>query len=79
MQPVIYVEKYDGFKDEIFLRYFVAEETLERYQVGKKELFPTHAKWVRDTFLDRTFILQRLVWLPLTNIKKDNLSCFING
>ncbi|MGN1394469.1 MAG: CDP-glycerol glycerophosphotransferase family protein [Succinivibrionaceae bacterium] len=79
MKPVVYVEKYDKFKDEILLRYFVASPCLEEFRVGCTEIIPSHTKWVRDTFVGRTFIFQRLVWLPLKNIEGVNLTCSING
>lgn len=79
MKPVVYVEKYDKFKDEILLRYFVASPCLEEFRVGCTEIIPSHTKWVRDTFVGRTFIFQRLVWLPLKSIEDEHLTCLING
>ena len=75
----VYVEKYDHFKDEIFIRYFTSSETAEVFMVGDSAIIPTHVKWVRDDFLGRTFILQRLIWLPLHGLDALNLSCVING
>ncbi len=77
--PLLFVEKYDCFKDEIFIRYFSCSETVENFMVGDSTITPTHVKWVRDDFLGRIFILQRLIWLPLHGLDAMNLSCVING
>ena len=69
ISPLIFIEKYDQFKDEILIRYFVASECIEEFKIGDNEIIPSHTKWVRDTFVGRTFILQRLIWLPLKNIQ----------
>ena len=74
ISPLIFIEKYDQFKDEILIRYFTPVECLEEFRIDGREIIPSHTKWVRDTFVGRTFILQRLIWLPLKNIQKGVLS-----
>ena len=77
--PLIYIEKFDSFKDEIRIRYFTDKEYLEEFYIGEQEIIPSHAKWVRDDFLTRTFILQRIIWLPLHKIRNGAFKFFING
>lgn len=77
--PLIYIEKFDSFKDEIRIRYFTDKEYLEEFYIGEQEIIPSHAKWVQDDFLNRTFILQRIIWLPLHKIRNGTFKFFING
>ena len=74
----LYVIKHDPVKDEILIRYFTGVKPLEQFFINDTEVFPTHIKWVKDDFLTRVFIYQRLVWLPLNN-REGKLKVFING
>lgn len=75
----MFIQKYDHFKDEILIRYFIDSEYLEEFKINGKDIIPSHTKWISDTFLGRLFIYQRLIWLPLCSIKNGNLICNING
>ena len=61
----VYIEKYDPIKDEILIRYFYGTKPIEQFLINGKEVFPTHVKWIKDDYLGRVFVYQRLVWLPL--------------
>lgn len=75
----LFIQKYDQFKDEILIRYFIEKEYLEEFILGNIDVIPCHSKWIKDSFLGRVFIYQRLVWLPLKNLKNSKLKCRING
>ena len=77
-QQIIYVERYDEFKDEVYIRYFTGKVGYEVFHIDGKDTIPTHIKTQRDTFIDRTFVLVRHIWLPLER-RTGNLSCYING
>ena len=79
ISPLIYIEKYDQYKDEILIRFFVPTECKEEFRIDNKDIIPTHIKWIRDTFVGRTFILQRLVWLPLKNVTTGVLKVLLNS
>lgn len=80
ISPLLYIEKYDAFKDEIQIRYFsCTDDSLEHFKIGTQTVVPTHVKWIRDDFLGRIFIYQRMIWLPLCGIKNKKLSCSINN
>lgn len=77
-KQIIYTEAYDPYKQEILIRYFTGSEVLEEFFVEEIELIPTHAKTIRHDFLERTFCLERLLWLPLADTV-GKLRCRING
>jgi len=64
---IVYIEKYDKEKNQVLLKYFYYNESIELWNINKKEILPSFSK-IRDyTFLDEVFILEKLVWLPLEN------------
>ena len=63
----VYAEKYDPVKDEVLIRYFSGNRPVEQFLINGREAFPTHIKWIKDDFLTRVFVRQRLVWLPLNH------------
>ncbi|MBO4317849.1 MAG: CDP-glycerol glycerophosphotransferase family protein, partial [Mailhella sp.] len=61
----VYIEAYDPAKNEIRMRYYTGEPVEEAFYVGEHRVLPTQAKTVRDDFCGRTFVCQRIIWLPI--------------
>ncbi len=61
----VYIEDLDQVKNQILVKYFCMERSLEKFQIGGKDISPVFGKTIRHDFLDRTFVLERRVWLPL--------------
>lgn len=77
MQPdaqIIYVEKYDAFKNMVQLRYFTNPVGLEQISLDGIDVIPKFAKTIRHDFLDETLILERRLWVALGDAKKINMS-----
>lgn len=74
-KPTVYVEKFDPVKNQARLRYFSGNPDEEIFCVDKAQIQPVYAKSVRDDFLGRVFIYQRIVWLPLPRKADSTLTC----
>lgn len=81
-KQVVYIDKYDDSKNEILLRYFTNENIEEEFYIDGKEIYPTYIKESCRYFLDRVFLVERRLWLPVTNgrftIKLDRKNVNIN-
>lgn len=75
---IVYIEDFDVYKKELKIRYFTGNQELEEFIFDKTEVLPTHAKRIRDDFLGRTFIYQRIIWIPVPDIFTA-FTCRING
>lgn len=78
-KPTVYVERFDAVKNQVRLRYFSVNPGDEVFYIDKMKTEPAYAKTVRDDFLGRVFIYQRLVWLPLPRKADAVLTCKIGG
>lgn len=70
---IVYVEKYDRFKDMIQLRYFTKNVGVESICLDKQDTFPDYAKTIRHLFLDDVFILERRLWVSLRKAQTLNV------
>lgn len=61
----VYVEDYDPAKSLVQLRYFTSVVGLEVFEIDGQDVIPAFSKTVRHDFLDRTFALERRIWLPI--------------
>ena len=61
----VYVDSYDRIKGLVQLRYFIRGDESEIFQVGDKYSLPVYEKLMRHDILDRDFILEKRVWLPI--------------
>lgn len=76
-KQIIYVESYDAENNEVKIRYFTGKVTTEEFMFDGIEEIPVHCKTVRDEFLNRTFVLQRILWVRLPK-KFSKFTCRIN-
>ena len=74
IQNLVSIEKYDLVKNEVLLKYCFAENTYDEFYVNNERVLPTSYKIVRNNFLNRIFILQKLVWLP---VKSNDFSLHV--
>lgn len=81
-KQVVYIDKYDDVKKEILVRYFTCENTEEEFYIGDEEVLPVYVKESRRYFLGRVFLVERRLWLPVSNgrlsIKLDGENVNIN-
>ena len=78
-QNILYIEAYDIFKNEVKLRYFYGEACSEAFYLDNNIVRPSHEKIVRDDFCGRTFVHQKIIWLPLGDNKNAIFHCVLNG
>lgn len=71
---IVYIEKYDRFKDMVQLRYFTNPVGLEQISLDGKDTIPAYAKTVKHDLLDDVFILERRLWVPLDKAQKIEVS-----
>lgn len=65
----VYVDRYDGAKDLVQLRYFSAhDDVMESFEVGGREIHPAFAKVRRHDLLGEAFVWERIVWLSMRDI-----------
>lgn len=57
--------RYDASRHALQVRYFTREVRTEEFHLDGHLLRPISAKTVEHRLLDRTFILERRIWLPL--------------
>ena len=62
---IVYVEDYDPAKSLVQLRYFTSVVGLEVFEINGQDVIPAFSKTVRHDFLERTFVLERRIWLPI--------------
>ena len=74
-----YIEDYDPYKNELKIRYFCGSVPFEEFYINGTECYPTHIKTVRDDFLHRTFVCQRIVWIPLPESRTGWLTGVLDG
>lgn len=58
--------RFDKARQAIQLRYFVREVQDERFRIDNRLVRPLASKTIRHDFLDRPFVLERRIWLPVT-------------
>lgn len=75
---IAYIEDIDRAKNLIQIRYFTHDITLEQFFVNSDEIYPSFAKTIKHDFLERTFVLERRVWVNFKNIN-DILTLKISG
>ncbi len=78
-QNILYIEAYDAVKNEVRLRYFYGTEHTEKFYLNDEEVQPKHKKIVRDDFCGRTFVYQKIIWLPLGDDPNATFHCSLNG
>lgn len=61
----VYVDSYDRIKGLVQLRYFIRGGETEVFQVSDKYSLPVYEKKIRHDILDRDFIFEKRVWLPI--------------
>ncbi len=64
---IVYVEDFDPVKSQVLLRYFTPVVGFEVFEINDNDIIPAFAKTVRHDFLDRTFVLERRIWIPITS------------
>lgn len=74
---IVYIEKYDVMKDELYIRYFAGQIKFESFKINDSDTIPNYTKTQKDIFFDRTFVLVRHIWIPLEQ-KTGRLTVFIN-
>jgi len=62
---IAYVDMYDSVKKEAHIKFFCGAEEFEYFTVDGREVIPHHSKTIRHDFCGETFILERVLWLPL--------------
>lgn len=75
---IAYIEDIDRAKNLIQIRYFTHDITLEQVFVNNEETYPLFAKTIKHDFLERTFVLERRIWVNFKNID-DILTLKISG
>ncbi|WP_447866510.1 CDP-glycerol glycerophosphotransferase family protein [Rahnella bonaserana] len=70
---IVYIESYDAVKNLIELRYFSKENELEKINSDGVDIFPYFAKTMSHDFLDKEFIKERRIWVPLTHNTTFNI------
>lgn len=67
----VYVEDHDPRKRLVQLRYFFhGEAPLESFCLDDVEVTPAFAKTRRHSFLDETFVRERIVWIPYADVSQ---------
>lgn len=74
---IVYVESFDWTKQQVLLRYFHGEQPAEEFIVNQKITAPIFEKNTVHDFLERTFVQDRRVWLPLN--RKGELEVRLDG
>lgn len=74
---LLYVESYDWAKQQVLLRYFCSELPVEEFMIQRQAVTPAFEKIALHDFLERTFIQDRRVWLPLS--QKGKLEVQLDG
>jgi len=65
---IVYLEDYDPAKSLVQLRYFTSAVGLEVFEIDGQDVIPAFAKTVRHDFLERTFVLERRIWLLIPDV-----------
>ncbi|MCX7207976.1 MAG: CDP-glycerol glycerophosphotransferase family protein [Proteobacteria bacterium] len=73
---IAYLEDFDPIKSQVLIRYFSKEKNLEIFSINSQDTLPVFTKTMQHDFLDRTFIYERRIWLPIpvTKNKDQRLS-----
>lgn len=74
---IVYVESFDWTKQQVLLRYFHGEQPVEEFIANQKIVTPAFEKNTVHDFLERTFVQERKVWLPLG--QKGKLEVQLDG
>ncbi|MGL5990392.1 MAG: CDP-glycerol glycerophosphotransferase family protein [Plesiomonas sp.] len=81
-QQVVYIDKIDSDKKQVLARYFTCSESLEFFSMNGDEIYPINHKSSVRTFLSRTFLIERRMWIPISigtlNIKINDKQTIIN-
>lgn len=70
-EQIVYVENFDPYKKQLKLRYFDSCIGLEEFKVDNNDTLPSVTKTVQDDFLGSTFVKQRIIWLPISNLNNS--------
>lgn len=74
---IVYVESFDWARQQVLLRYFYGEQPAEEFIVNQKIVTPAFEKITTHDFLERTFVQDRRIWLPLS--QKGELEVRLDG
>lgn len=74
---VIYVENFDWARQQVLLRYCCGELPVEEFVIDWRAVTPAFEKNTVHDFLERTFVQERRVWLPLN--RKGKLEVRLDG
>src|SRR3546814_4321250 len=67
-------------RNQVQLGYFCGETESEEFQIDGREVCPVYSKAAHHDFLDRTFVKERRIWLPLGDFSEESrLSIWIGG
>lgn len=72
---IVYIENYDFKKNLIQLRYFTKEVELEYIEADGQDLIPAYAKTIKHDFINRTFVLERRIWISAVDV--DSVKVYI--
>lgn len=61
----VYLEELDIAQGMLQIRYFTAKVGFEAFLVGGRDAVPIATTIREHTFVDRSFVLERIVWIPL--------------
>lgn len=64
---IVYIEEFDPIKEQIKLVYYTDEVGYEQFLIDDKDIIPAYAKTAHHDFLDRTFLMARYIWLPISD------------
>ncbi len=76
---ILYIDGYDPAKNEVRLKYYYGREFSEEFYFDNSIVKPTHEKIIRDDFCGRTFVYQKIIWLPLSDNENSVFFCKLNG
>ena len=67
---IVYVERYDKYKNMVQLKYFCRGEGFEDIQLDGVSVLPAYTKTVSHDFLGFEFILERRLWINVGEAKE---------
>ena len=68
LSPLVFIERFDFRNRQLLLRYSSTEiikDERELFLINFERVTPVYSKWIEDTWLDKTFVYQRLVWVSV--------------
>lgn len=68
---VAYIDRIDHNKKQALVRYFTCHDPVESFILNENEVYPIYEKTVVRTFISRTFLKERRLWIPISNGRLD--------